>query len=195
MRKRMATLTLGLLLGLSTLTARPAAALSCLHPADQLPNMQLIVQGRVEKVSPRFRLPSIGGMQTIGGERPEDITLAVSRYYKGSGPAQLEAVYDGMGWGQMSPVGSEVIMEFHLDEKGAWRSGACSLRINATPQNEFDNELLTLIKAQFGEGHPPSGETAAPVPEGNRGVWVLWTALGLLGALTAYLRFRPKRSA
>lgn len=184
MRKQLVTLTLGLLLGLSALTPRPVAALSCVHPHDQLPTLALIVQGKVEKRAPRLRLPG-------ASERPEDITLAVSQYFKGEGPAKLEAVFDGMGWEEMSPVGSEVIMGFMLDEKGQYRSGACTLRMNAQPTNAFETETLNLIRTQYGEGQAPQpgGEQVAGEP---RGQWVLWTGLGALGALSLYLRLRRK---
>lgn len=186
MRKQLITLTLGLLLGLSALSPRPAAALSCVHPRDQLPRLALIVQGKVEKVAPRLRLPG-------STERPEDITLAVSRYFKGEGTAKLEAVFDGIGWEEMSPVGSEVIMGFHLDEKGEYRSGACSLRINAQPTNAFETEMIDLIRTQYGEGRAPqAGGGDGQVAQEPRGQWILWAGLGGLAALILYLRLRRK---
>lgn len=188
---RKLALTLGLLLGLSTLAPRPAAALSCVHPSDQLPGLALIVQGRVEKVAPRLRLPTWSGPPS----QPEDITLTVSRYFKGDGPAKLDAVFDGIGWETMNPVGSEVIMGFHLDESGNYRSGACTLRLNALPTNAFETEMLVLVRSRYGEGRAPTGGEPAPaaVP---RGQWLLWAGMGALGALTAglWLRRRGKRS-
>lgn len=189
MRKRLLTLTLGLLLGLSILPPRPAAALSCVHPRDQLPGLAVIVQGKVEKVAPRFRLPG-------SGEQPEEITLTVSRYFKGEGPATLEAVFDGSGWEKMNPVGSEVIMGFHFDEKGEIRSGACNLRINAQPTNPFETEMIDLIRTQYGEGRAPNRPTAEPASAEPRGEWVLWVSMGALAALTAgvWLRRRGKHA-
>jgi hypothetical protein len=186
MRKRLMTLTMGLLLGLSILAPRPAAALSCVHPRDQLPTLPLIVQGKVERVAPHFRLPGTN-------ERPESITLAVSRYFKGEGPEKLEAVFDGMGWETMNPVGSEVIMGFWIDEQGEYKSGACTLRISAQPTNAFESEMVDLIHARYGEGRAPiPGNDHEQVVSAPRGEWVLWVTLGGFTALILYLRLRRK---
>lgn len=189
MRKQIIALTLGLSLGLATMAPRPAAALSCLHPHDQLPMLALIVKGKVEKIEPRLRLPN-------STERPEDLTLQASWYLKGEGPTQLKAVFDGMGWERMNPIGAEVIMGFMLGEDGTYRADACTLRINAQPTNQFETETIDLIKAQYGEGKAPKPGTNQPESDGSGGQWLLGASLGALALLTGglWLRRRAKQS-
>jgi hypothetical protein len=189
MRKAWMALALGLILGLAPLASRPALALSCVHPRDQLPRLPLIVQAKVEKVEPRFKLPG-------RGQPADDITLTVSRYFKGEGPAKLEAVFDGLGWETMSPVGSEVIMGFMVDENGSYQSGACSLRISAKPTNGFEAEMLALIQKEYGEGRAPlPGPETAPTESGPLAQWALWGSLGALAALIVALRLRQSAKA
>jgi hypothetical protein len=183
-------LTLGLLALFLPLMPRPAAALSCIHPKDALPGYALLVKAKVLKLE-RETPPRAGisGVITIGASEAYKVTLAVERYFKGQGPAELHVRYDGMGWAQMAPVGSEIIVGFHLDEEKHYAAGPCSLMMNAKPGNEFEAEMLTIILEQYGEGKAPSAEAPVPVPpglpsppapEGKQGWWILWTAMGAL---------------
>jgi hypothetical protein len=180
-RKLLVSLTLVFSMCAALLLPRPAAALSCVHPMDQLPRYTLLVEAKVTQVSAKQR-------SIFDGSQPQAISLSVKRYFKGEGPAELTAVYDGMGWEEMKPVGSELIMGFYLDEEKNYRADACTLKMNAQPSNDFEKEMLTLIQQQFGEGKAPTGGPAptapGPVapnePAGRLGTWLLWAGMGAL---------------
>ncbi|HYF77962.1 MAG TPA: hypothetical protein VD973_12555 [Symbiobacteriaceae bacterium] len=179
MRTRYVVVLLTLLTLVFSLLPRPAAALSCMHPKDQLPSYTLLVEGKVTQVSAKMK-------SILSGAQPQSITVAVKRYFKGEGPAELKAVYDGLGWEEMKPVGSELIMGFYFDEvEKVYKAGACSLMMNAQPSNDFEKEMLTLIGQQFGEGKAPTGGPApvAPTPNepaGRLGTWLLWAGIGAI---------------
>lgn len=178
MRMRVIAVMVSLLALVFSLMPRPAAALSCVHPMDQLPSYVLLVEAKVTKASPKQK-------SILSGAQPQSITLAVKRYFKGEGPAELKAVYDGMGWEEMKPVGSELIMGFYLDG-ATYKADACTLKMNAQPSNDFEKEMLTLIQQQFGEGKAPEGGPVAPAePTKNLGTWLLWAGLGALVVLVA----------
>lgn len=188
MRKYLLLAALAVLAALWPMAPRAAVALSCAHPKDQLKDYALLVEARVVTVAPGFR-----GLRD--GSRPEYVTLAVKRYFKGEGPPRFEAVYDGAGWEQMKPAGSDVIMGFFLDEAGGLKAGPCTLLMNAAPANAFEQEMLTIIRTAYGEGKAPD-PGAAPIgdePGRNQRRWLLWGGLGAAVAVAAAVGFAYSR--
>lgn len=100
MRLRFVAVLLGMLTVAIPSLPSPAQALSCVHPKDQLNDLALIVEGKVENLRSASEVaPAL--KPWLADIRRQAATLEVSRYFKGAGPATIDFLYTSMGYAQV----------------------------------------------------------------------------------------------
>lgn len=125
------------------------SALSCVEIERQLPQLETVVQGRITEIAQ-------GRVQ-----------LAVERYFKGSGPAELagDVVSLGQGhrmdWIREPQQGDQVVIGFKQGAHGLVND-LCTPLINLSAGERIDMGLL-------GSGRPPTGAEAGAGTPANPG--------------------------
>lgn len=162
--------------------ARPASALSCLHPGERIGEMQTVILGRIVAVP-----------------KKQFAEIEVEKYYRGSGVARLLVEFRGVGggpnpyeWALTPQVGTYAIFELNQDEKGIFL-GPCNLNAAYDPQQPFVAEILQKL----GEGTPPQPGSGPVQPEqpatgSGRMLWILLGA-GAVAVVAGGAIFLSKR--
>ncbi|MFZ5824566.1 MAG: hypothetical protein ACOY94_09585 [Bacillota bacterium] len=173
----------------------PASALSCIDPVSVLDSQQVVVQGTVTS-------------------RPvkDKITVTVDRYFRGTGPAVIQAEIQGIEprndqWMNNPQVGTSYILGF-VTENGNLVHRPCDLFFdlsNWQPSAELKAKLGEGTKPLEGSGQPSTGGTgtgAAPgAPEATAAGGLPWrtilpvagTALLVAAGVGLALRLRSRQ--
>lgn len=164
--------------------ARPASALSCLHPKERIPEMQTVVLAKIVAIP-----------------KPHFAEIEVERYYRGSGVAKLTVEFRGVGgdlgggdkymWALEPQKGFLGLLELQQDEAGIFVH-PCALYAQYDPQQDFIKEVMPIL----GEGKAPDpGQAPAPAQPEQSGSNLTWILLAAGGAVVVaggviYLRKR-----
>ena len=188
---------------------RPAYACSCtaLIPQQHVDNADVIVIGTVVQLidtSEQFpAAPEKSEGTGIASITDVDAVVAVERYLKGTGPAQVE-VDDPpsggtCGFFDQASLGKRYLL-FLTGETSPFQAHLCS-GSTLIVDDQFNQQFLQDVKAITGPGVPPATGTAPPVAEpGADFPWlpiILGSSLGasaLIAASAFLLRRRLTRS-
>lgn len=141
---RIRFLMAGLLALLMLSWSAPALALSCIAPVTRYDEMSVVVKGTVTARPDKNR-----------------IVLQVDRYYKGQGPAIMQAEVQGTAAGDFTwindpVVGSTYVMGF-TQQGGRLVNGPCDLFIDMAM-----GTISPDLAQKMGQGVPPVSDSSPP---------------------------------